>query len=220
MYSCGDCQCSVDYWAAVQFDSRWCLCLTEFCSHVLQTSISVLVVQHWALQQLFALCINSALMSYVYLQPKTLTEKAEIQKSIYFAFSVHLTFANNSQMAATVRTPLLRAGPAGNSCLFNCCPRHYLFIKMFLHTSVKFLTPENKLRRPAWCQLWLLYFWKIPDVSVCTPGNCWRWADSVWTHAPPHRSLYMHAVYFELGVLLIALIFDDTDKGPLLCLSK
>lgn len=131
------------------------------------------------------------------------------------SFSDRLTFANNSQMAATVRTQLLWAGSAGNSCLFNCSAGHYLFTKMFLHTSVRFVTPENKLRRPAWCQLWLLYFWKIPDVSVCTPGDCWCFADSVWTHAPPNRSLNMNAVYFKLGVSLIVLIFDNIDRFSL-----
>lgn len=122
-----------------------------------------------------------------------------------------LTFANNSQMAAIVRTQLLWAGSASNSCLFNCLTGCYLFAKMFLYSSVRFVTPENKLRGPAWCQLWLLHFGKIPDVSGSTPGDCWCLADSIWTHVLPHRSLNMHAVYFRKDVLLIELIFDNID---------
>lgn len=122
-----------------------------------------------------------------------------------------LTFTDSSQMAAMVRAQLLWAGSASRSRLFGCLAGRCLFIKMFLYTSVRFVTPDNKLRAAAWCQLWLLHFWEIPDVSGSTPGDCWRLADNIWTPALPHRSLNMHAVYFGMGVLLIALIFDEID---------
>lgn len=122
-----------------------------------------------------------------------------------------LTFTDSSQMAAIVRAQLLWAGSASHSRLFDCLAGRCLFIKMFLYTSVRFVTPDNKLRAAAWCQLWLLHFWKIPDVSGSTPGDCWRLADNIWTPVLPHRSLNMHAVYFGMGVLLIVLIFEKID---------